>query len=136
MDLYASTTLHTESPCLGCGKLLDASSIYGDEPSRGPSEGDITICLQCRHVMAYRADLSLRALTDDEIKEVAGHPRLVSMIDLAGAYQKDKELEARRRGGNAQAGDEEASRQIRRQARRAAIALLTASRREAARPKR
>jgi len=136
MALYASTTRHIESPCLGCGARIDASSIFAGDPSRSPGEGDITICLHCRHVMAYKADLSLRPLTDEEIVEVAGDPRLVSMIDLVGAYQKDKELETRRREGRPQAGDKEARRQVHRQARRAAIAFLTAARREAARPKR
>jgi hypothetical protein len=135
--LYANTTLHTESACLNCGKGLDASSVHSiEQPSRGPGDGDITICIYCRHVMAYRADLSLRPLTDAEIVDVAGDPRLVSMIDLVGAYQKDKELAARRREGRPLAGDKEASRQVHRQARRAAIAFLTAARREAARPKR
>ena len=136
MALYASTTRHTSSPCLNCGALLDASSVYSQERRVRPGEGDITICLMCRHVMAYKADLSLRPLTDEEIVEVAGDPRLVSMIDLVGAYQKDKELETRRREGRPQAGDKEARRQVHRQARRAAIAFLTAARREAARPKR
>ena len=136
MALYASTTRHTESSCLNCGHRIDASSVYTAEAGRAPRDGDISICLMCRHVMAYRADLSLRPLTDQEIVDVAGDPRLVSMIDLVGAYQKDKELAARRRENRAQAGDEEASRQVHRQARRAAIAFLTAARRDAARLKR
>lgn len=128
MELSASTTRHTKSPCLSCGRGLDASSMIGvGDEVVSPGEGDITVCLYCRHVMVYTADLSLRNLTDEEVVEIAGDPRLVSTVTLMGAYHQEQELEARRRAGESQAGDEEASRQVRRQARRAAIAFLKAS---------
>lgn len=134
--IYASTTRHTESPCLNCGKRIDAASVFGvgEDAVRPPGEGDITICLHCRHVMAYTADLTLRALTDEEVVDIAGDPRLVSSIELMGAYAKDKELATRRRENRSQAGDEKVSRQVHRQARRAAIAFLKASRRTVSRP--
>jgi hypothetical protein len=130
-ELFASTTRHTKSLCLNCGETLDASSTFGvGEGEIRPGEGDVTVCSMCRHVMIYHADLSLRNPTDEEIIEIAGDPKLVSTVTLMGAYHQEKELETRRRENRAQAGDEEASRQVRREARRAAIAFLKASGRE------
>ena len=124
-ELSASSIRHIETACLSCGKGLDAAAQIGaGMPS--PSEGDVTVCLYCRHVMIYNADLSLRNPTDAEVVEIAGDPRLVATINLLGAYQKEKELETRRRENGPRAGDEEISRQIRRAARRAAVALFKA----------
>lgn len=64
-----------KSPCLNCGYVLDmAMNVFG---ARGPQPGDISICIKCRHVMAFDDDVKLRALTDAEIREIAGNPRLV-----------------------------------------------------------
>jgi hypothetical protein len=126
-ELYASTTRHTKTPCLNCGHTLSAASGFGVEPRlKIPNEGDVTACLYCRHVMVYNADLSLRNPTDEEVVEIAGDPELVAMITLLGTHEQEKELEARRRRGESTAGDEEASRQVRRQARRAALTFLKA----------
>jgi hypothetical protein len=74
--------------------------------------------------MAYNDDLSLRDLNDEEVVDVAGDPVLVATIELMGAYKQEGEVEARRRAGNPQAGDEEASRSLHRAARRAAESFL------------
>jgi hypothetical protein len=100
--------------------------MIGMGGEHSPRDGDMTVCLYCRHVMIYNADLSLRNPTDEEIVEIAGDPALVATITLMGAYGQEQELEARRRDGNPQAGDEKARRQIHRQARRAAIAFIKA----------
>jgi hypothetical protein len=128
-ELFASTTQHTESHCLNCGAKLDASSTFGVGEGKEvrPGEGDMTVCFMCRHVMIYNADLSLRNPTDEEVVDIAGDPCLVSTVTLMGAYHQEKELETRRRENRAQAGDEEASRQVCRAARRAAVAFLKAS---------
>jgi hypothetical protein len=105
--------------------MLDAASLIGvDGDMRGPRGGDITVCLRCRHVMAYNDDLSLRDLTDKEVVDIAGEPTLVATVVLMGAYDQEREIEARRRAGNPQVGDEEVSRQVHRAARRAALAFL------------
>jgi hypothetical protein len=126
--LDLNCTRHSETPCTNCGKLLDAASMIGVEGDmRGPQGGDITVCLKCRHIMAYNDDLSLRDLTDEEIVDVAGNPQLVATVTLMGAYDKEREVEARRRDGKPQAGDEETRRQVHRAARRAAESFLKAS---------
>jgi hypothetical protein len=61
---------------LNCGTLLDGvKSISGDDVSHGP--GDITVCFTCGHIMAFAEDMNFRALTDDEIRMVAGDRRIV-----------------------------------------------------------
>jgi len=64
------------SPCLHCGALNDAAFSVGNDAE--PSPGAITMCLECGHVMAFADDMSLRALTGDEIKKVAGDKRLLA----------------------------------------------------------
>lgn len=134
MDI-SRTTRHAGTPCPNCGTLLDAATIFGPDLC-APSEGDISVCIGCRHILAFNADLSVRNLTDQEMLDVAGDQRLVAMIELLGAYHKEKELAARHRDGRSQAGDEEVSRQVRRQARRAAIAYVEAVQRQSMTTKR
>lgn len=131
MEPREHTTRHTRCRCLNCDDWLDTSTIFdtSSEPVR-PSEGDITVCLHCRHVMAYREDLTLRNLTDEEVVEIAGDPKLVATVELLGLHAREKELETRRKDGRAEAGDDEARRQISRQARRAAQRLVGKSSRQ------
>jgi hypothetical protein len=71
------------SACTACGtKLNGATGIATDG---APSPGDITVCLSCGHVMAYADDLTLRDLTDAEMVEIAGDPRLVAFNKVRGA---------------------------------------------------
>ena len=42
------------------------------EGDHKPSPGDITICMDCRHLCAFAEDMSLGELTDDEVVAVAG----------------------------------------------------------------
>jgi hypothetical protein len=135
--MYVNTTRHTESKCLNCGYIIDASSMFADgNKIVSPSEGDMAVCLMCRHLMIYNADLSLRNPTDEEVVEIAGDPDLVAAVTLLGAHQKDQEIEARRREGRSLPGDEEVSRQVHRQARRAALRFAKAVSIKATRPER
>jgi hypothetical protein len=135
--LDIKVTRHAASPCINCRTMLDTSSLIDlEDDMRGPRGGDVTVCLKCRHVMAYNDDMSLRDLNDEEIVDIAGMPQLVATVKLMGAYDQEKELAARRRAGNPQVGDEEVSRQVHRAARRAAIAFLKESRAAQARSKR
>lgn len=56
---------HTASNCAYCGHQLDASFDAGGSNDR-PEPGDITLCIECGRLMMFNADLSLRALTEDE----------------------------------------------------------------------
>lgn len=55
--------------CLRCGHpLTQASSLHSDV---SPSEGDLTLCIRCGHLMAFTADLGFRDLTTEELIEAA-----------------------------------------------------------------
>jgi len=44
-----------------------------------PASGDVTVCLYCGHIMAFAEDLSLRELTNEEAREVAGDKRILAI---------------------------------------------------------
>jgi hypothetical protein len=59
------------SHCLDCGEQLDAATHIGGDQHK-PDPGDVSICVRCGHIMAFADDLTLRRLTDEEMKQVAG----------------------------------------------------------------
>lgn len=64
-----------ECKCLNCKREMDAvTSTDPGEPL--PKSGDITICLRCGYVMAFRDDMTFRALTLVELQEVSTDPRV------------------------------------------------------------
>ena len=69
-----------ECKCLGCGRALDCASNMLSADSPGP--GDITICLTCGKLMAFKDDLSFRELTGTEMIEVLKDPR-VALLERA-----------------------------------------------------
>ena len=76
-----STNRVKESACINCGAALTAATAVegvGDE-ERLPEPGDLTVCMYCKHLMMFADDLTLRNLTDDEMKEVAGDPRMLAV---------------------------------------------------------
>jgi hypothetical protein len=81
------TTRHQASACLGCGKVLDASTGVGNRAQ--PRAGAITVCLDCGHVQAYDGKLQLRPLTDEEMIDIAGDKRIAA-IQWARAQLKEK----------------------------------------------
>lgn len=92
----ARTTRHKASPCLACGKKLDAStSTEGDHK---PSPGDATVCLECAHLMMYADDMTLRELTDEEMIEIAGDPRILQAMKVVAAFKQFKEGLKREQG--------------------------------------
>jgi hypothetical protein len=78
-----------DSACLSCGKRLDRATMSNGD--HRPSPGNITICaFGCGHIMAFADDLSLRELTDNEIIDVAGDPRLVQLQKICGRIRKKR----------------------------------------------
>ena len=61
--------------CLNCGHLIDGALAVGHE--NGPRPGDVTICIDCGHIMAFGGNLRMRSLTDEEMIAVAGDRRIV-----------------------------------------------------------
>lgn len=58
-----------ETKCLNCGHKLDAaSSIKHDN---APKPGDVTLCIECSHIMIFTQDMGLRNLSSEEMDEIA-----------------------------------------------------------------
>jgi hypothetical protein len=68
----------------------DATLLNSDEEIR-PQPGDIALCINCCHVMAYADDMTLRDLTEMEIAELktGGQWRQIELTqyNLASAKQ-------------------------------------------------
>ena len=56
--------------CPVCGKPIDGAMMH-DLSDSVPSEGDISICLGCLAVNIYRADQTIRAMTDHEWLDIS-----------------------------------------------------------------
>ena len=81
--LYVGRSIrHEGSPCLGCGKILDAGAGVGHR--KKPHPGAISICLACGHIQAYGAGLKLRELNDEEILAIAGDKKILTIVRAAG----------------------------------------------------
>lgn len=72
--------------CTACGKLINGMTQLcdDDEPEvDAPNPGAaLTICLGCGHIMAVNDDLTVRDLTQDELLDVAGDPRIVAFNNI------------------------------------------------------
>jgi hypothetical protein len=76
------STRTPESRCTNCGKQIDAATVVTDDPAHltvAPSPGDFTVCIACGHVMFFADDLALRDPTAEDIKIVAGDPRILAI---------------------------------------------------------
>ena len=72
-----------DSPCPSCGEVMSAACNLFDKEA--PSPGDLTICMECLAMLTFDQDRHLRAVTDAEIKEWAGDPRLKQIFDVLAA---------------------------------------------------
>lgn len=67
-----------ECKCLDCGHKFDwSAAVTEDGKSINPDPGDISICINCGHIMAFKDDLTVRQLTDEEMRSVAGNPVVI-----------------------------------------------------------
>jgi hypothetical protein len=74
--------------CLDCGYPFNKATMI--ERERRPKPRDITVCLNCGHIMAYDTDLRVRALTPQEEIKVAELPELLMVKRFREAYQRAK----------------------------------------------
>lgn len=83
---------HTSSSsfCLSCKKQTDAATGTPGQENGGPKPDDVTVCIYCGHIMAFGEDLSLRELTDAEVVEFAGDPRLLAIQEARKRVDKAK----------------------------------------------
>ena len=78
-----------KNKCLDCGYVVDAASAPGQKSAK-PTPNDITVCLMCGHLMGFNKDMTVRPLTDAEMYEVAGDPRILKIQRARVAVVKDK----------------------------------------------
>jgi hypothetical protein len=76
------------SVCAGCGKPNDAGTSTSD---RGIKPGDISVCLYCGHVSVLGWDYKLRPMTDQEMHDIAGDPRILKVQKLREEAMKELE---------------------------------------------
>jgi len=76
---------HVASSCLNCGKNLNAAASFATD--KRPDPGDMTVCVDCGHVMIYADDLSVRAPTDAEMVDIAGDPVLLETQRRLAAFR-------------------------------------------------
>lgn len=65
-----------ESECINCHAKLDGATSVGCDES--PSPGDFSVCIKCGHLMAFGHDLQFRELTEAEMHQIAGDPRIIA----------------------------------------------------------
>jgi hypothetical protein len=72
---------HTQTPCPGCGKQLDA--CFGVEHDQEPKPGDLTICAYCAKPLVFNQDLTVRCASPELLSKL--DPALVARFDSARA---------------------------------------------------
>jgi hypothetical protein len=85
-----TTRLASDDWCLDCKTRLD--SVTDALTDATPKPGDFTICFRCGYVMAFKADLKVRALTEAELIQMALDPRFVEIQTARGVVMKLREI--------------------------------------------
>jgi hypothetical protein len=88
-----TTRLASDDWCLDCKTRLD--SVTDPLTNAVPKANDFTICFRCGYVMAFKADLKVRALTEAELIATALDPRFVEMQTARGVVMKLREIAER-----------------------------------------
>ena len=82
--------------CPGCGAPNDRASTSGELrgsgpfETRGPSGGDVTMCITCGFVCVFNDDLSLRKPSDEEMKTIEGDVRIAAMSKAWRAMKSER----------------------------------------------
>ena len=48
----------------------------------------MTICLDCRHLMVFADDMTVRNPTDDEVREIAGDPDILMHMKALAKFDE------------------------------------------------
>ena len=73
-----------KSKCPSCEHEMD--QVTGPEQ---PKPGDVTICINCRHICIFDDEMKLRNPTDDEAKELAGNKEIITIMNALGKVSRD-----------------------------------------------
>lgn len=68
--------------CVNCGKELDAAASVDTGEVRPPRPGDLTVCMDCRHLMVFGDDMKFRNPTEKEMIEIAGNQEMVTAMKM------------------------------------------------------
>ena len=75
------TTRMPESRCPQCGRILTAATCVTDtEPEGMPEPGSGTVCIQCGTILVVDESLRLRLPSGKELIELAGDPRIITIM--------------------------------------------------------
>lgn len=72
------TTRTPPNKCLLCGAMLDAATSMGNKSA--PDPGSLSICGECGAVSVFADDLTLRPLTDVEVREITSSDETMQML--------------------------------------------------------
>lgn len=70
------------STCTGCGQRLNGAMPIDSDNL--PNEGDVTICLNCGHLMKFGKRGKLVNLTDAEYADVTAQPEIQKALEVVG----------------------------------------------------
>lgn len=83
-----------DSKCLNCGEALNGATgvMKEDGEDRAPQDGDVTVCYNCAHIMAFAESGGFRPLTDGEMYAVAGDKAVLAVVRAIGEARKRRGL--------------------------------------------
>lgn len=70
-----------ECPC--CHHPIDRVGASDGNTDRRPKAGDLSLCFYCAEFSVFNDDMTLRTLTDQEVKEVGMNPEAVRAQSVA-----------------------------------------------------
>jgi hypothetical protein len=76
------------SRCPECGTINDGATLAYEIGHRRPAAGDAGICIVCRHISVYNADLTQREPTIDEMLKFGRDPKIRLMLWLIAKSKK------------------------------------------------
>lgn len=96
MDKWNEHTWRTPKyACLNCGCVVDAASNDPQDPEpRHPEVDDVTICLECSHVMIFThnliGDLTVRNPTPFELREITDNQEIRNLLQAMAMLRRTK----------------------------------------------
>lgn len=87
LELGATTTVKA-STCKACGYLMDAATCAMG--NHQPVPGDVTICVECGHLMEFANDLTLTELSKGGALAIAGNKDLLLLQNVLAQAKKAK----------------------------------------------
>jgi hypothetical protein len=76
-----------ESICLNCGHRLDCVGSLTEETA--PSAGDVTLCINCSHIMLFTNELRLRNPTPAELDAISKQDEVFATLAALARLRRD-----------------------------------------------